>query len=100
MAGRQINFNRVTFLEVYQFTFNYNSETAEVIFVTHLYQVDSSTLTLWTGPGRFPIYGTSGQFLLSPCFIEITVFNANSVDPDQTPRSGSTLINNVTFMGR
>ena len=26
-------------------------------------------------------------FLLSPCFIEILVFNANSVDPDQTPRS-------------
>ena len=49
--------------------------------------MDSSTLTLWTGPGRFPIYGMSGQFLLLPCFIEITVFNANSVDPDQTPRS-------------
>ena len=26
-------------------------------------------------------------FLLIPCFIEIPVFNANSVDPDQTPRS-------------
>ena len=28
-------------------------------------------------------------FLVSPCFIEITVFNANSVDPDQTPRSAA-----------
>ena len=25
-------------------------------------------------------------FLSSPCFIEIPVFNANNVDPDQTPR--------------
>ena len=28
-------------------------------------------------------------FLLLPCFIEIPVFKANSVDPDQTPRSGA-----------
>ena len=28
-------------------------------------------------------------FFLSPCFIEIPVFNANSVDPDQTPRSAA-----------
>ena len=28
----------------------------------------------------------SGLFLLLLCFIEIPVFNANSVDPDQTPR--------------
>ena len=27
--------------------------------------------------------------LLLPCFIEILVFNANSVDPDQTPRSAA-----------
>ena len=25
--------------------------------------------------------------LLLPCFVEISKFNANSVDPDQTPRS-------------
>ena len=31
----------------------------------------------------------SGQFLLFPCFIEIHVFNENSVDPDQTPRSSA-----------
>ena len=29
----------------------------------------------------------SGQFSLLPCFIEILVFNANSIYPDQTPRS-------------
>ena len=28
----------------------------------------------------------SGQFLLLPCFIKMPVLNANSVDPDQTPR--------------
>ena len=27
-----------------------------------------------------------GIWLLSPCFIEIPVFNANRVDPDQTSR--------------
>ena len=26
-------------------------------------------------------------FLLLPCFIEISVFNSNSVDPDQMPHS-------------
>ena len=26
-------------------------------------------------------------FLLLPCFIETPLFNANSIDPDQTPRS-------------
>ena len=34
----------------------------------------------------FLIEGMSGWFLLLLCFIEISVFNANSVDPDQTPR--------------
>ena len=24
--------------------------------------------------------------IFSPCFINISIFNANSVDPDQTPR--------------
>ena len=27
------------------------------------------------------------ELLLLPCFIEIPVFNADGVDPDQTPRS-------------
>ena len=50
------------------------------IILTHLCQMDSSTLTLWTGP--FPTEGVSGQFLLLPCFMKIPVFNANSVDSD------------------
>ena len=29
------------------------------------------------------------RFLLLPCFIEIPVFNSNSVDPDQTPRTAA-----------
>ena len=50
--------------------------------------VDSATSTLWTGP--FPIEGVSVVvFFLLPCFIEISVFNINSVDPDQTPRSAT-----------
>ena len=28
-------------------------------------------------------------FLLLPCFVEIPAFNANDVDPDQTPRSAT-----------
>ena len=28
-----------------------------------------------------------GVQLLLPCFIEMPIFNANSVDPDQTPHS-------------
>ena len=32
---------------------------------------------------------TSGYFLLFPCFIENPVFNANGVDPDQTPHSAA-----------
>ena len=48
--------------------------------------MDSSILVVWKAP--FPIGGIR-LFLLSPCFIEIPVFNANSVDPDQTPRSAA-----------
>ena len=44
----------------------------------------SATSTLWTG--SFSIVGVSGCFLLFLCFIVIPVFDANSVDPDQTPR--------------
>ena len=46
--------------------------------------MDSATSTLWTDP--FPIEGVSDQLLL---FIEIPVFNANSVGSDQTPRSAA-----------
>ena len=48
-------------------------------------RVDSSTLTLWTGP--FPVNGVSGKLLLLLWFTEIPVINANGVDPDQTPCS-------------
>ena len=47
--------------------------------------MDSSTLIHWTGP--FPVEGMCGLFLFLPCFIEIPVLNANSVDIAQTPRS-------------
>ena len=50
-----------------------------------LCRVDSATSTLWTS--HFLIEGVSGSFSLLLCFIEIPVFNAKSVDPDQTPRS-------------
>ena len=53
--------------------------------LTHLCQGVSSTITLWTSP--FPIERESYYFLLLPCFTEITVFNANRVDPDQMPHS-------------
>ena len=48
-------------------------------------RVDSSTLTLWTGP--YSVKGVSGKLLLLPWFTEIPVINANGVDPDQTPHS-------------
>ena len=70
--------------------------------LTHLCRVDSSTITLWTGP--FPAEGVSGLLLLLPYFINISVFNANSVDPDQTPRSVASDLGlqfaSVHFMGR
>ena len=51
--------------------------------------MDSATSTFWTGP--FPIDRMSGCFLLCVllCLIEIPVFSANTVDPDQTPRSAA-----------
>ena len=35
----------------------------------------------------FVLEGVSAYLLLLPRFTEIPAFNANSVDPDQTPRS-------------
>ena len=63
--------------------------------------MESSTVTLRTSP--FPMQGVSGYFLIS-CFNEIPVFNANSVDADQTPRSAASDLGlhrfaNVPFMG-
>ena len=61
------------------------------LFCYSLDSLDSSILNLWTGP--FQKEGMSGYFFIITCiitmFIQIPVFNANSVDPDQTPRSVS-----------
>ena len=54
---------------------------------THLCRVDSSISTIWTGP--FSIEGLYCYLLLLPWFIRCSVFNANNVDPDQTPRSAA-----------
>ena len=44
----------------------------------------------------------SDWFLLLPCFTEIPILNANSVDPDQMPHSAASdlglLFANVPFM--
>ena len=52
--------------------------------------MDSSTSSLRTVP--FPIEGVPDYFLLLPCFIETPEFNANSVDPDQMPRSAASYL--------
>ena len=57
--------------------------------LTKLCRVDYSTIALWTGP--FPVK-VSGSFLSYSCFNEIPVLNANSVDPDQTPRSAASAL--------
>ena len=41
--------------------------------------------TFWTGP--FPIEGMSGHYLLLPCFVVISTFNANNIDPNQMPHA-------------
>ena len=48
--------------------------------LTYLHRIDSSTITLWTGLSNSR---ASDQFLLLR-FTEFSVFDANSVDPDQT----------------
>ena len=55
------------------------------MLLAHLRRVDSSTVSLWTGP--FSIGCLDNFYLLLPCVIEIPVFNANSIHPDQTPPS-------------
>ena len=49
--------------------------------------MDSSTTTHWTS--LFPIEEVSDWFLLLPCFTEIPVINANSVNPDQMLHSAA-----------
>ena len=48
--------------------------------------MDSSTITLWTGPFQIE---WDFFFILLQYFIEIPVYNANSVDPDRMPRSAA-----------
>ena len=64
-----------------------NLSAPDVILLTHLFWVDSSTWPLWTSP--FPVTGVSGQFLLLPFFIRMPVINANSVNPDQMLHSAA-----------
>ena len=49
----------------------------------------SGLFYLSPGTNSFPTERVSGCFLLSPGFIEILIFNANNVDPDQTLRSAA-----------
>ena len=52
----------------------------------YLYQVDSSAITIWTGPFAAEwVLVSFFLFYFLPCFIEIPVFNPNSIDPDQIP---------------
>ena len=44
--------------------------------------------------------GVSGWFLFLTSFVEISIFKENIVDPDQAPRSRSTLFLNVPFTER
>ena len=56
---------------------------SKILLLTHLCQLESSTLTLWSGP--FPIKGV----LIITWFTEIPALNANNVDPDQTPQNAA-----------
>ena len=56
--------------------------------LTHLHRVDSSTTnSLDQSISNSRLFG---QFLLLLCFLEIPVYNANSVDPDQMPHVAAT----------
>ena len=45
--------------------------------------MDYSTLSLLAGP--FPIEGMSIIIIITTIFVKFLYFNANNVDPDQTP---------------
>ena len=49
--------------------------------------MDPCPSLLWTDP--FVVKEVFGLFLFLPCFSEIQVFYAKSVDPDQTQRSAT-----------
>ena len=52
-----------------------------------------SYLTLWTGP--FPIYGVFDLLFGIIIYYKNSCTIANSIGPDQTPQSGSSLFVNV-----
>ena len=54
--------------------------------LTRLCRVDSSTITLWTGP--FPVEGWSGNLYYYHVLWKRFISN-ESVDPDQTPHSAA-----------
>ena len=70
---------------LYKLEENLSSSLKLTTLLTHLCRVASSTCIIWTGP--FQIEWASGWYLLLPCFVEISVFNANSVDLHQMPHS-------------
>ena len=53
------------------------------VSIKQMAEIDSSTLSLWTDP--FPAERRLVSFISS--MFHNNVFNANSVDPDQAPRS-------------
>ena len=55
--------------------------------LTYLCRMDSSTFTPRTIHYKYKRCLVSLYYF--PCFIKSPVFNANSVDPDQTPRSAA-----------
>ena len=82
----QVKFNLYLNRRVFVMRHNYllYNKVSEYFALTRLCRMVSSNLTLMFGPLK-----KKEGFLLShvPCFIEIPVFNANRVNPDQTPRS-------------
>ena len=58
-----------------------------IVVLTHLFRVDSSTVT--RGQVHFLYKGYLVSFYLLSCLVEISERNANSVDPGQTPRSAA-----------
>ena len=60
----------------------------QISVLTYVRRVDSSTLNFWTDSFQYKECLVSFSKVL-PCFKAISVLNANSVDPDQTPRSAA-----------
>ena len=63
------------------------SNTLRRCHLTHLCPVDYSTSLF--GQVRFLFLGVSSLILVLSLIIENFVFNANSIDPDQTPQNAA-----------